>query len=154
RLVILSGLILAAAGVLAAWGSAQRSAAAADLREARIEQAAVEKLVPQYQEAAARGEESPYTPVDDLVTRMQTYARQAGLELPDAPATEAARGAITETTVRINNIRHQRLEPVMQWLALVTARVPGIEIKVLEITPNDRGWSVNVEFVKPTRHSN
>lgn len=153
RLVILSGLILLAAGVLAIWGSAQRAAAAAALREARIEQAAVEQLVPQYQEAAARGEASPYTPVTDLVTRMQTYAREAGLDnpLPSAPTSDAPRGDITETTIRINNIQNQRLEPVMRWLARVTGEIPGVEINQLEITPNDRGWNVNVVFVKPTR---
>lgn len=152
RLVILSALVLVAAGVLAAWGSAQRAAAAAALRAARAEQAAVEKLVPQYQEAAARGEESPYTPVTDLVTRMQTYGRQVGLEIPDVPATESpARGDITETTVRIRNLQNQRLEPVMRWLARVTAEIPGVEINQLEITPNERGWNIDVIFVKPTR---
>src|SRR5690606_20486666 len=73
RLVALSVLILAGAAVLAAWGASRRSAAAAELRDARAEQQAVELLVPQYQEASARGQVNPYAPVPDLVTRMQTY---------------------------------------------------------------------------------
>lgn len=153
RLVALSALILVSAAVLAAWGASRRSAAAAELRDARAEQQAVELLVPQYQEASARGQVNPYTPVPDLVTRMQTYASEAGLDdpLPSAPSTETPRGAVTETTVRVHNIQNQRIEPVMRWLARVTEEIPGIEINLLEIVPNERGWNVSVTFVKPTR---
>jgi hypothetical protein len=153
RLVAGSALVLIAAGMAAAWGSSERSAAAANLREARIERLAVEQLVPQYQEALARGEQNPYAPVPDLVSRMEAYARDAGLDnpLPKAPSTGAPRGSLTETTVTVKNIQNRTLGPVIRWLDRVVDEIPGIEITLLQIIPNDRGWNVNVTFVKPTR---
>jgi len=153
RLVVLCALVLVGAGTFAGWGASRRSATAAELRAARTELATVEQLVPQYQEASARGEVSPYTPVPDLVTRLQTYARQARLDkdLPSTDATESPAGPLLETTVPLRNIQNKTLPPVTRWLARVMDEIPGIEIRLLQITPNDRGWNVNVTFVKPTR---
>jgi hypothetical protein len=153
RLVVLSLAILIGAGALAMWGSVQRARAAGQLQDARTEFAAVEQLVPQYQQAAASGGENPFQRVPDLVTRIENLARRAGLDnpLPSAPTRDTPRGGLIETSVTINNIRNRTLEPVLGWIAEVTDQIPGIEIDRLEIRPDTQGWTVNITFLKPYR---
>jgi hypothetical protein len=153
RLIALAAIIFAGASVAAVWGASQRTAAAGKLRDARVEQQAVEKLVPMYQEARSRGGVSPYTPVPDLGTRLESYARAAGLDkpLPTPVINDDPRPGYLDTIVRINNLQNSQLPPVTRWLVRVVEEIPGIEIRALEIKPTQQGWTVNVTLVKPTR---
>ncbi|MFG0284538.1 MAG: hypothetical protein ACF8R7_08970 [Phycisphaerales bacterium JB039] len=153
RLVAFSVVIMLGAGAAAMWGSLQRTSAAGQLQDARTELAAVEQLVPQYQQAASRGSENPFVRVPDLVTRIENLARRSGLDnpLPSAPTRDTPRGSLIETSVTINNIRNRTLEPVIDWITQVTDQIPGVEIERLEIRPDTQGWTVNVTFLKPYR---
>jgi hypothetical protein len=131
RFVILAGLILLAAGAVAGWGALQRGQAAAALRRARADQDVVTQLVAQYEEAKARGTRNPYAPALDLVTRLGSLARQAGLSLPDSESNSAPSGALQEARVTYNNIRTRDLEPVFTWLARVHEQIPGFEFDQL-----------------------
>ncbi len=153
RLVALALAVLLGAGVIALWGAVERAAAASRLRSARTEQHLVSQLVPQYEQARSRGAENPYQRVPDLVTRIQGYAREAGLDnpLPNAPSSDRPSGALEETTVRISGIRNREFGPVATWLTRVVEEIPGIEITSLVIEPIAQGWNVDVVFVKPYR---
>lgn len=89
----------------------------------------------------------------DINSRFENLAREAGLEnMPGVPNTEnrAYEGARQVNYQFLSRNRTQlrdpSLEHLINWVDLVTTRVPGMYIQTLSITPQANGWSMEVVF--------
>ncbi len=89
-------------------------------------------------------------PINDFLSRAETYAAEAGLDKPAVPTTRRDRA---EGLVRVrqvySNVVDQSLPNLLDWVRLTQERIPGLFVHSLALKPaGDRGWSLDVTFAR------
>lgn len=157
HLIAIAALALVATLVVAgvAWRSDARAArlernAARDLTTLR---ASAERLGELESRVATSPEVDRNRPIPDVLSRLGSLAREAGLDpVPPIPAQSADVG---NNARRLNyaysNLRTPSLDALLRWVNLCTERIPGMHVRVLIVRPTPTIWSVDVTFARYER---
>ena len=90
-------------------------------------------------------------PIDDFLSRVEGYARDAGLEsTPAIPVTrhDRLRGLIRVRHI-YTNITDPSLGALFDWIKLTQDKVPGLFVLSLALNPaGNRGWSMDITFAR------
>ena len=151
-LVMLAIAVLIVASVAAMWGLASRRSARATLTRALADQAAVEAMNSDWNRLVAEEKDSGAdrigTRMPDLLTKLEGFATQAGLkDKPNPPRQNPqTRSGVTVTEYYYTNVKDPSLKPLLEWLRLATAQIPGLEVYSLNLRPDPNNWSMTVTF--------
>lgn len=157
HLIAIAALVLLVTLVVA--GVAWR----ADARAARLERTAARDLTTLRASAERLGElqarvaTSPEVdrnrPIPDILSRLGSLAREAGLDpAPPIPSQNADVGDnARRLSYAYSNLRTPSLEALLRWINLCTERIPGMHVRVLIIRPAANLWSVDITFARYER---
>lgn len=147
-LVVFVGLMLAAFAWRADAGAARRLDGAA--RDMATLQTQAERLADLRSRMATSPTEDRYREIPDILTRIGTISREAGLD--SVPSVPTQRNDPFTNARRVNytytNVRDGSLEDLVGWTALVTERIPGMHVRSISIRPQPNAWSMNVTFAR------
>jgi len=90
-------------------------------------------------------------PISDFLSRVEGYARDAGLEsklsIP-VPRRDRSRGLVRVRHV-YTNITDPSLEHLFRWVELTQEKIPGLFVLSLTLKPaGNRGWSMDITFAR------
>ncbi len=104
-------------------------------------------------EAAGAQEDGPdgLAPISDFLSRVEGYARDAGLEsklsIP-VPRRDRSRGLVRVRHV-YTKITDPSLEHLLRWVELTQEKIPGLFVLSLTLKPaGNRGWSMDITFAR------
>lgn len=99
----------------------------------------------------SNGHNSLGEPINDLLSRMETYATQAGLqEKPRVPQQrrDSTRGAVRPRYI-YPAMTDRSLSALLDWLRISQNNVPGLFVYSITLRPvPSRGWSMDVTFAR------
>ena len=84
----------------------------------------------------------------DLLSQLEGLATRAGLkEKPNPPRQNPqTRSGVTVTEYYYTNVKDASLKPLLEWLRLATAQIPGLEVYGLNLRPDPNNWNMTVTF--------
>jgi hypothetical protein len=152
-LVVLAAAALLVTGIAALIGTASRAAAAHEYQNQLEIQARVEGMLSQLavlkNAEAASTSGAAHEAIPFLLTKMEDLAARAGLSKPSPPAErpEPRPGGIVVKQYVYTNIRADSLTPLLEWVRLAVAEVPGLELyQITTLKPEPAGWNMSVSF--------
>lgn len=159
RHLIVLGLIavvIAAIVLAAAWQT--RSSAQADNQRSARALVTIEGLIAEIRTIrsaqADRSQEDLFQPLPEILSRLQSYGTQAGLEndvgLPRNPNSRPVGNATLRTYPY--TIRDGSLESLLNWLRISQREIPGLEIRELTIQPGGQLWTMSVVLSRYERN--
>jgi hypothetical protein len=157
HLIAIAALALLMTLVVAgfAWRSDARAArlernAARDLTTLR---ASAERLGELQARVATSPEVDRNRPIPDILSRLGSLAREAGLDpVPPIPTQSSDIGNnARRLNYQYQSLRSPSLAAVLRWVNLCTERIPGMHVRVLIIKPAPTLWSVDVTFARYER---
>jgi len=157
HLVVFALVLFMAALVTLALAWRASAGAESSLRAAQSSSAEIERLLTRINEleaaAAEQTGDDPYRPIPDLLTRLTRLAEQVGLENPLAlPENTSPR--VFGSSRRLAypyTIRDASLGRVLEWIETAMDRIPGLRVRKLTLTPNQRNWVVQVTLTRYER---
>ena len=140
---------LAAAGLAAVLGLAARASAQREYSDRQAAAVRISSMLTEREALLRRVDAPDLTPVDKPISKIGEMATLAGLsEVPPPPRnprqTQAAGGTIHEYIYP--NIKSADLVPLLDWLRLSAAEIPGLEVYSLNLKPDPAGWTMTVTF--------
>lgn len=159
HLVTLGLVVLCVSLCAAVLGWSADARAAGDLGKRSRELALIKdragRLADLNAQAATAGAEDLNRPIPDMLSRLQSLAREAGLTvLPEVPRTETesftdARRVNYRYSVRDRSqLRDPSLEKMLAWVSLVVERIPGMHVRQIALTPAANAWTMEITFAR------
>lgn len=151
-LLVLAGAALVVGGLAALTGVGARSRAASAFQEQLETSAKAESLLAEYarlKQTEQVGSDEAHRELPFLLTRVEDAALRAGLQNKPAPPTQQSTdlGAVVVRKYVYQNVRSEKLEPLIQWLRQATQDVPGLEVyQITSLRPEPNAWTMAVVF--------
>jgi hypothetical protein len=149
--LVLAGVVLAAALVFAIYAVASRASARAELRRALADQAESEVRTAEWIKLSQQEGVSPRVgqPTEFRASRLEDLASQAGMKnrpnAPTSPEDRSRPGIVLHRHV-YTGVQDPSLEALVQWVRLSTEAVAGLEVESLKVRPEPAGWRMDVTF--------
>ncbi|MCL4221337.1 MAG: hypothetical protein KJZ65_08200 [Phycisphaerales bacterium] len=156
HLLLIPLLLFCVAGLVLAFALFSRETARLrleqqEMRYARLVEGVVQLREINLKSAASNGQNSLGEPISDLLSRMETYATQAGLqEKPRVPQQrkDSTRGAVRQRYI-YSGLTDRSLPALLDWLRIAQNNVPGLFVYSITLRPvPSRGWSMDVTFAR------
>lgn len=152
-LVFLAAGALLITAITALTGLAGRSRAAGRYQDALDAQARVNAMLQQVaalnNSEAAAGSGAAHDPYPIIYTKIEDAALRAGLARPSPPTEPDPQrtGGVIIRQYAYTNVRHDSIGPLLEWLRLAVADVPGLELfQIVSLKPDAAGWNMSVTF--------
>ncbi|MEO1717655.1 MAG: hypothetical protein AAFR76_11140 [Planctomycetota bacterium] len=152
-MVMLAGLIFAAALVYALLGWFDRRDALDALRGARAGDSNLTLVLSEIErlrEPPETGDMGPFPPLDTPQTELQRLATRAGLDTLDPPTARESEvnERISRRTFTYRSVRHPSPEGLLRWLDSVERGIIGMRVQYIDLKPNRArdGWELSVTF--------
>lgn len=154
--LVVGGLAVAGGLVLMLYGYTGVSAAESRRRAEASRAGQVAALVARLErhtEAAASQGPGRFDPFPGFTVEAEQLAREAGLTPTPTLSRQREnvdrRTGLIEREYQYERVSARDLGAMLDWVARITERVPGVEITRLELTPRPSQWQMQIYFVKP-----
>lgn len=144
-------LVLTLVSLALAWRSRAAAAGVLEIEHGRLTR--VGDLAVQFEAVERRlaeGGAEIASPMRDVFSRIEEAATEAGLrDKPpiSSPQSQVVGGAVKQT-YRYETMRDPSLGALLAWVERCQARIPGLRVSSVEITPEAKDWRMSVSFVR------
>lgn len=154
HLVALGAIVLLLTLTVAAFAWRSDARAARQLRNASFEldniRLRADRLAELRAVQAAAPTDDRYRPIPDILSRMSTIAREAGIEgtlsVPTTATTPFQESR--RITYRYLGLRMNSLEPLANWVNQAGQQIPGLHVVGVKIVPQANAWQADIIFAR------